>query len=123
MSSLTASATSEAPVALLRYFDVAVLVIATPCPLLVAIPVAIISPISLCARRGIVVRTPALLEQVSVARAVLFEGAADHRLQRIKPSRRRRQGFRRHVPPVGSRPGEKQHHTPRQNRQQTSIHG
>ena len=33
----------------------AVLVIATPCPLLIGIPVAIIGSISLCARRGIIV--------------------------------------------------------------------
>src|SRR5581483_4500142 len=39
----------------------AVLVIATPCPLLLAIPVAIIGAISLCARRGIVIREPGIL--------------------------------------------------------------
>ncbi len=36
----------------------AVLVIATPCPLLLAIPIAIIGSISLCARRAIIVKTP-----------------------------------------------------------------
>jgi cation transport ATPase len=41
----------------------AVLVIATPCPLLIAIPVAIIGSISLAARRSIVVKNPAVLEQ------------------------------------------------------------
>ena len=39
----------------------AVLVVATPCPLLIAIPVAIIGSISLAARRGIIIRDPAVL--------------------------------------------------------------
>jgi P-type E1-E2 ATPase len=43
----------------------AVLVIATPCPLLIAIPVAIIGSISLCARRSIIVRSSVALEQIS----------------------------------------------------------
>ena len=43
----------------------AVLVIATPCPLLIAIPVAIIGSISLAARRSIVVKNPAVLEQIT----------------------------------------------------------
>src|SRR5262249_46275852 len=34
----------------------AVVVVATPCPLIIAIPVAILGAISLCARRGIIVR-------------------------------------------------------------------
>ena len=42
----------------------AVLVVATPCPLLIAIPVAIIGSISLAARRGIIIKDPAVLEQV-----------------------------------------------------------
>jgi heavy metal translocating P-type ATPase len=42
----------------------AVLVIATPCPLLIAIPVAVIGSISLAARRGIIVRDPAILETI-----------------------------------------------------------
>ena len=36
----------------------AVLVVATPCPLLIGIPVAIIGSISLAARRGIVIKDP-----------------------------------------------------------------
>ena len=39
----------------------AVLVIATPCPLLLAIPVAIIGAVSLAASRSIIVRNPAML--------------------------------------------------------------
>ncbi|MEY3204795.1 MAG: Zinc-transporting ATPase, partial [Planctomycetota bacterium] len=42
----------------------AVLVVATPCPLLIAIPVAIIGAVSLAAKRGIVIRDPAILERL-----------------------------------------------------------
>lgn len=51
----------------------AVLVVATPCPLLIAIPVAIIGSISLAARRGIVIRDPAILEQIGRCRTMLFD--------------------------------------------------
>ena len=51
----------------------AVLVIATPCPLLIAIPVAIIGSISLAARRSIVVKNPAVLEQITQCRTALFD--------------------------------------------------
>ena len=50
-----------------------VLVIATPCPLLIAIPVAMIGGISLAARRGIVVKNPAMLEQIDTCRTVIFD--------------------------------------------------
>ena len=40
----------------------AVIVIATPCPLLIAIPVAVIGAISLAAKRGIIIKNPAMLE-------------------------------------------------------------
>ncbi len=51
----------------------AVLVIATPCPLLIAIPVAIIGSISLAARRAIIVRNPVALEQVNECRTAIFD--------------------------------------------------
>lgn len=51
----------------------AVLVVATPCPLLIAIPVAIIGSISLCARRGIIVKKPVVLEQVERCRTLIFD--------------------------------------------------
>lgn len=51
----------------------AVVVIATPCPLLIAIPVAIIGAISLAARRGIIIKTPAILEQLSVCRTLILD--------------------------------------------------
>lgn len=50
-----------------------VLVIATPCPLLIAIPVAIIGSISLCARRAIIVRSPVVLEQITACRTAIFD--------------------------------------------------
>src|SRR6185295_17644885 len=51
----------------------AVLVIATPCPLLIAIPVAIIGSISLAARRSIVIRDPAVLEQIDRCRTIILD--------------------------------------------------
>ena len=51
----------------------AVLVIATPCPLLIGIPVAIIGAISLAARRGIVIRNPAMLELIDSCRTLIFD--------------------------------------------------
>ena len=51
----------------------AVLVVATPCPLLIAIPVSIIGAISLAARRAIIVKNPAVLEQISTCRTVIFD--------------------------------------------------
>lgn len=51
----------------------AVLVVATPCPLLIAIPVAIIGSISLAARRGIIIRDPAVLEQVGECTTVILD--------------------------------------------------
>ena len=51
----------------------AVLVIATPCPLLIAIPVAIIGSISLCARRSIIVKSPVVLEQITGCRVAIFD--------------------------------------------------
>ncbi len=51
----------------------AVIVVATPCPLLIAIPVAIIGAISLAARRGIIIRNPAILEQVDRCRTLIFD--------------------------------------------------
>ncbi len=50
-----------------------VLVIATPCPLLIAIPVAIIGSISLCARRAIIVKSPIVLEQIGACRTAIFD--------------------------------------------------
>jgi P-type E1-E2 ATPase len=51
----------------------AVLVIATPCPLLLAIPVAVIGAISLSARRGIIIKNPAVLEQINNCTTLIFD--------------------------------------------------
>jgi heavy metal translocating P-type ATPase len=51
----------------------AVLVVATPCPLLIAIPVAIIGAVSLSARRGIIIKDPAVLEKVGTCRTAIFD--------------------------------------------------
>jgi heavy metal translocating P-type ATPase len=51
----------------------AVLVIATPCPLLIAIPVAIIGSISLCASRAIIIKSPVVLEQIAECRTAVFD--------------------------------------------------
>ena len=51
----------------------AVLVIATPCPLLIAIPVAIIGSISLAARHSIIIRDPAVLERIGRCRTMIFD--------------------------------------------------
>jgi len=51
----------------------AVLVIATPCPLLIAIPVAVIGAISLSARRGIIIKNPAVLEQIDSCQTFIFD--------------------------------------------------
>ncbi|MDZ4150327.1 HAD-IC family P-type ATPase, partial [Methylicorpusculum sp.] len=51
----------------------AVLVIATPCPLLIGIPVTIISSISLAARREIIIKNPAILENIGACRTAIFD--------------------------------------------------
>ncbi len=51
----------------------AVLVVATPCPLLIGIPVAIIGSVSLAARRGIIIKDPAVLEKIDTCRTAIFD--------------------------------------------------
>jgi len=51
----------------------AVLVIATPCPLLLAIPVAILGAISVSARRGIIIKNPSALEHIDRCRTIIFD--------------------------------------------------
>ncbi len=51
----------------------AVLVIATPCPLLLAIPVAIIGGVSLAAQRSILIKDPAILERLGACRTIVFD--------------------------------------------------
>ncbi len=51
----------------------AVLVVATPCPLLLAAPIAIVSGISRAARRGIIVKGGGPLETLARSRVLLFD--------------------------------------------------
>lgn len=51
----------------------AVLVVATPCPLLIAIPVAILGAVNLAARRGIIIRDPAVLERLPQCPIMVFD--------------------------------------------------
>ena len=52
---------------------VAVLVVATPCPLILAAPVAIVGGMSRAARRGIIVKNGAALEALGRAQVMLFD--------------------------------------------------
>lgn len=52
---------------------VAVLVVATPCPLILAAPVAIVGGLSSAARRGVVVKGGGALERLADARVLLFD--------------------------------------------------
>lgn len=51
----------------------AVLVVATPCPLLIAIPITVMSAISIAARRGVVIRDPTVLERLPTCQTAIFD--------------------------------------------------
>lgn len=51
----------------------AVLVTATPCPLLIGIPVAVIGAVSLCAKRGIILRDASVLEHINKCRCMILD--------------------------------------------------
>ncbi len=51
----------------------AVIVIATPCPLLLAIPVAMVGGVSLAAERSILIKDPGVLERLDACRTVIFD--------------------------------------------------
>ena len=65
----------------------AVLVVATPCPLILATPVAIIGGINVAARRQIIVRSGAALEQVGSVTAAVFDKTGTLTLGRPEVSR------------------------------------
>jgi len=73
----TAAAFALAATAWLATHDssrfLAVIVVATPCPLLIAIPVAVIGAVSLSAARGIIIKKPAVLEQITGCRTLIFD--------------------------------------------------
>jgi heavy metal translocating P-type ATPase len=69
----------------------AVLVVATPCPLILATPIAIIGGINRAAARGIVVRTGGALEQLATVRLAVFDKTGtltigEPRVARVSPS-------------------------------------
>ena len=49
------------------------LVIATPCPLLIAIPVAVIGAISVGAKYGIIIKDPSILEKLDSCRTLIVD--------------------------------------------------
>ncbi len=51
----------------------AVVIVATPCPLIIAIPITIIGAISLAARRGIIVKNPVALEQIQLCKTAIYD--------------------------------------------------
>ncbi len=51
----------------------AVMVVATPCPLILAVPVAIVSGLSGCARRGVLVKGGGALERLARAEVLFFD--------------------------------------------------
>lgn len=51
----------------------AVLVIATPCPLLIAIPITIISAISIAAKQAIIIKDPTVLERLPTCKTAIFD--------------------------------------------------
>ena len=52
---------------------VAVMVVATPCPLILAAPIALIAGVSRAARRGVIVKGSGVIEKLGRARTVLFD--------------------------------------------------
>ncbi|WP_380283486.1 heavy metal translocating P-type ATPase [Kitasatospora purpeofusca] len=52
---------------------VAVLVVATPCPLILAVPIAMVSALSLTARRGVVVKGSGALESLAAVRTLIVD--------------------------------------------------
>jgi heavy metal translocating P-type ATPase len=51
----------------------AVMVVATPCPLILAAPIAFIAGVSRAARRGVIVKSGAVIEHLGEARSVLLD--------------------------------------------------
>jgi heavy metal translocating P-type ATPase len=51
----------------------AVVVVATPCPLILAAPIALVSGLSRAARRGVIVKGAGVIETLGEARTVLFD--------------------------------------------------
>ncbi len=54
-------------------YAVSVLVAATPCPLILAVPVALISGMSRASKHGVIIKGGAILEKLARVRAILFD--------------------------------------------------
>ncbi|MSP33934.1 MAG: HAD family hydrolase, partial [Rickettsiales bacterium] len=52
---------------------IAVLTVATPCPLLIAIPITVIGAISLAAKNGIIIKDPTVLERLPTCSTAIFD--------------------------------------------------
>lgn len=52
---------------------IAVLTVATPCPLLIAIPITVVGAISLAAKRGIIIKDPTVLERLPTCSTAIFD--------------------------------------------------
>ncbi len=66
----------------LRFLEV--IVVATPCPLILAAPIAIISGMSRSAKQGIIVKTGGALEQLAAARTFAFDKTGTLTLGQLK---------------------------------------
>lgn len=51
----------------------AVLVVATPCPLILSVPIAIVSGMSVCAKRGVLIKDGGTMEQLARAKILFFD--------------------------------------------------
>jgi len=52
---------------------ISVLTVATPCPLLIAIPITVIGAISLAAKNGIIIKDPTVLERLPTCSTAIFD--------------------------------------------------
>lgn len=50
-----------------------VLIVATPCPLLIAIPITLISAISISAKNGLIIKDPTVLERLPTCKVAIFD--------------------------------------------------
>ncbi len=55
----------------IRFLEV--IIVATPCPLLLAAPIALVSGMSLASRHGVIVKTGAALEKLAEAKTIAFD--------------------------------------------------
>ena len=70
---------------------VAVLVVATPCPLILAVPVALVSGLSRAAKQGILIKGGKALEKLAQVRALVIDktgtltrGRGQNRVEQVR---------------------------------------